>query len=140
MLMFFESNINFQMKHKSPTVRVSAMQILGKKCIANANLYPRLVKSWVDKNSRVRREIMNGIGIVITDKIILLFFVSLTGNFVKSNPQNLSIAIDPDNMRIFDKNSNHVWNSLSYYWQQSVEEPSIVKQEKNSNDDESDSV
>lgn len=51
------------MKHKSPTVRVSAMQILAKKCISNVNLYPKLVKSWADKNSRVRREIMNGIGI-----------------------------------------------------------------------------
>ena len=50
------------MKHKSPTVRVSAMQILGKKCISNVSLYPKLVKSWADKNSRVRREIMNGIG------------------------------------------------------------------------------
>jgi len=85
-------------------------------------LYPKLVKCWTDKNSRVRREIMNAIG-----------------NFVKSNSNHLATVNEPENMRIFDKNSNHVWNSLSYYWQQPIQQPSLGAEEKVSSND-SDSV
>lgn len=60
----------------------------------------------------------------------------MIGNFVKNNPENFSLVIIPENMRIFDKNSNHVWNSLSYYWQRPIAEVAI-EEKRNDTDSES---
>jgi len=71
--LFTVTTLTNMMKHRDPTVRRVAVQLVGKKCLVDfstspAGISPRsrnlwlLAQMWTDKNSKVKKEVMDALG------------------------------------------------------------------------------
>jgi len=92
------------LKHKDPTVRRVAVQLMGKKCdTAPRNLW-LLVQMWSDKNGKVKKEVMD-----------------VFGDFGKRHKDQVPSILTPSFVE--DINSIIVWRNLSLSWQQLIPSP-----------------
>jgi len=116
--LFRTQTIVKMLNHKDALVRRVGIQLMGKKCQTNSRNLQLLFPMWEDKNSKVRKEIID----VFCD-------------FGKRDSNNLSLIIA--NSFLEKISSVDIWQMLSYAWQGFLHSPSTIsKQDSSSHSDE----
>jgi len=102
--LFQTHTVSNLLKHRDPTVRRIAVQIMGKKCFVNPRNLWSLIEMWTDKNAKVKKEVMD-----------------VLGDFGKVHKDQISQIMGTS--LIEDINSIIVWRNLSFAWQCLIVKP-----------------
>lgn len=105
--LFRTQTIVKMLNHKDVNVRRVGIQLMGKKCHTNSRNVQVLFPMWEDKNSKVRREIID----VFCD-------------FGKRDSTNVTTIIE--NSFLEKISSVETWQVLSYAWQGFLHSPSNI--------------
>eukprot|EP01124_Arcella_intermedia_P022559 TRINITY_DN3389_c0_g1_i2.p2 TRINITY_DN3389_c0_g1~~TRINITY_DN3389_c0_g1_i2.p2 ORF type:complete len:771 (-),score=134.03 TRINITY_DN3389_c0_g1_i2:51-2363(-) len=106
--LFTTTSLNGMLKHRDPSVRRVALQLISKKINPSDEdfsiNFQTLLQVWADKNSKVKKEVMDALG-----------------NFGKNFPDYLPKLMESQFLE--DVNSIIVWRNLSYAWRCLVKAP-----------------
>jgi len=95
--LFQTQTIANMMKHRDPTVRRVAVQLMGKKCSQTPRNIWSVMEMWGDKNAKVKKEVMD-----------------VLGDLGKGNTEHFSTIMGSSFLE--EVNSIAAWRNLSLAW------------------------